>query len=103
MKFLPSQEELARKRKPAKEPSKASKTPQTSAQKKPQALKTPGPDARTPAQPPCAGHTQPRSSAQAKTAASAMRKALAKEEAGTPNVRETPAGKLRTASLHMLF
>ena len=64
-------------------------------------VKTPGADAKTPAELPSTGHMQPRSSAQAKAAASAMRKALDKEEAGTPAVRETPAGKLLTARFHI--
>ena len=97
--FLRLQQEPVRRKKPAKNASKASKTPQKSAQMKPQALKTPSAEAGTPAQLPSTGHVQPRSSAQAKAAASAMRKALDKEEAGTPGVRETPAGKLLTSCL----
>lgn len=94
MKAHALQEEPVRRRKPAKKASKVSQTPERKAQKKPQAAKTPSADAKTPAQRPCTGHMQPRGSAQAKAAASAMRRALDKEEAGTPAVQQTSAGKL---------
>ena len=81
-----------RRKKPTSK-AKKSLTPQKSAQKRPQDALKPAKEAETPAQLPCTGHLQPRSSAQAKAAASAMRRALDKEEAGTPGVRETPAGK----------
>jgi len=81
------------KKKPAKKAGSAAKTPHTRTPRKPLAAETPATDLKTPAPLPMNGHMQPRSSAQARAAGSAMRKALDKEDAVTPGVRETCAGK----------
>ena len=89
---------MVKRKKPAKKAGKALKARQNCAQKEPLATVTPAPDAKRPAQLPGAGQAQPRSSAQAKAAASAMRRALDTEEAGTPAVRETHIGKPHASS-----
>ena len=86
---------MKKKRKgPGKAAGNTAKTPTASAQKAKAAMSPVNP-MKTPAQLlPCSKSLQPRSSAQAKAAASAMQKALRKEDAGTPAVgrTETPAG-----------
>ncbi len=81
-------------RAPGKAAGKSARTPNASAQK-PKAAPSSMVPLQTPAHLlPCSNPLQPRSSAQAKAAASAMQKALSKEDAGTPAVgrTETPAG-----------
>lgn len=97
----PQEEPVAKKKKraPGKASGKSARTPNMSAQKAKAAMSPVNP-MKTPAQLlPCSKPLQPRSSAQAKAAASAMQKALSKEDAGAPAVgrTETPAGKQWTS------